>query len=342
MNSPAYELARCLVCGSANGSELADSESMRGEVEALWAFHTRRLHPRIPPKHLTDRLAFSQHPPLRLVQCDVCGLVYRNPVERAHELREAYGDDAPTTDVLAALHETQRDAYRAQARRLTRETHGRVGTGLEVGSYVGGFLAAAHELGWRFEGVDVNETATAYARSLGLRVTVGTIESMAADGALAQRFAAVAFWNCFDQLADPRAAAVAARRLLAPHGMLAIRVPNGAFYARLRPLLATAAAPAARLLLAHNNLLTFPYRYGFTPSSITRLLEQCGFGVQRITGDVLVPIADRWTRPWATAEERILKVLLKPLTNAYGRMRLAPWFEVYARLQPANAGDAEV
>jgi 2-polyprenyl-3-methyl-5-hydroxy-6-metoxy-1,4-benzoquinol methylase len=342
MNSTAYELARCLVCGSADGRQLADGESMRGEIESLWAFHTRRLHSRIPPKHLTDRLAFSQHAPLRLVECDVCGLVYRNPVERAHELKEAYGEDAPTTEVLVALHETQRDAYRAQARRLTRETRGRVGVGLEVGSYVGGFLAAARELGWRFEGIDVNEAASAFARSLGLRVTVGTIESLAADRALEGRFAAVAIWNCFDQLGDPRAAAVAARTLLTPHGMLAIRVPNGAFYARLRPLLATAVAPAARLLLAHNNLLTFPYRYGFTAPSIVRLLGECGFHVVRIVGDVLVPIADRWTKRWAMAEERLLKALLKPLTRANGPRRLAPWIEVYARVQPANAPDAAV
>jgi 2-polyprenyl-3-methyl-5-hydroxy-6-metoxy-1,4-benzoquinol methylase len=305
---------------------------MRAEVEVLWAFHTRRLRARTPPEHLTDRLAFSQHPPLRLVECDTCGLVYRNPVERARELKEAYGDDAPATDVLAALHETQRDAYRAQARRLTREADGRVGTGLEVGSYVGGFLAAARELGWQFEGVDVNESASAYTRSLGLRVTAGTVEALAADSALEQRFRAVAFWNCFDQLADPRSAAVAARRLLAPSGVLALRVPNGSFYAHVRPLLATPAAPAARLLLAHNNLLTFPYRYGFSPSSITRLLDQCGFRVQRIVGDVLVPIADRWTRRWAAVEERILKALLTPMARANGRVGLAPWIEVYARV----------
>ena len=331
MNSPAYELARCLVCGRVGDRELADSESMRAEVEALWDFHTRRLRNETPPKHLADRLAFSQHPPLRLVQCGECGLVYRNPIERARELRETYGDDAPATEVLASLHETQRNAYRAQARRLTRAAAGRLGRGLEVGSYVGGFLAAARDAGWQFEGVDVNETATEYARSLGLRVTVGTIESLATDGALDGHFAAVAFWNCFDQLADPRAAAVAARRLVAPGGLLALRVPNGEFYARLRPLLRTAAAPAARLLLAHNNLLTFPYRYGFTPASIARLLEQCRFETVRIVGDVLVPIADRWTRPWAAAEERLLKALLTPIARANGRSGLSPWIEVYAR-----------
>lgn len=331
MSSPAYELARCLVCGSADGRELVDADEMRAEVEALWAFHTRRLRAHTPPEHLTDRLAFSQHPPLRLVRCAECSFVYRNPVERARELRQAYGEDAPASDVLAALHETQRDAYRAQARRLTRETGGRTGTGLEVGSYVGGFLAAAREIGWQFEGVDVSEAASAYARSLGLRVTVGTIEAMARNAAFEGRLAAVAFWNCFDQLADPRAATVAARRLIAPHGMLALRVPNGAFYAALRPLLRTAAAPAARLLLAHNNLLTFPYRYGFSPRSITRLLDDCGFRVQRIVGDVLVPIADRWTRRWAAAEERLVKALLTPIARADGRVGLAPWMEVYAR-----------
>ena len=331
MNSPAYELARCIVCGSAGGRELVDPDGIREEVEALWAFHTRRLRAQTPPEHLTDRLAFSQHAPVRLVRCNVCGLVYRNPVERARELREAYKADAPPADVLASLHERQRDAYRAQARRLTREAGGRVGAGLEVGSYVGGFLAAARDLGWRFEGIDVNEAATAYARSLGLRVTVGTIEALARDGALDGRFAAVAFWNCFDQLADPRAATGAARRLLAPNGMLALRVPNGAFYAYLRPLLATPAAAAARLLLAHNNMLTFPYRYGFDPPSITRLLDQCGFRVQRIVGDVLVPIADRWTRRWAALEERLVKGLLTPVARMDGRTGVAPWIEVYAR-----------
>jgi SAM-dependent methyltransferase len=305
---------------------------MRAEVESLWAFHTRRLRAGTPPKHLTDRVAFSQRAPLRLVECTVCGQVYRNPVERARAVDEAYTEDEPTRDVLATLHETQRDAYRAQARRLTREAGRQLGRGLEVGSYVGGFLAAARETGWQFEGVDVSESASEYARSLGLRVTVGTIEQLAADPSLEQRFAAVAFWNCFDQLVDPRSAAVAARRLLAPTGLLAIRVPNGAFYARVRPLLSGAAAPAARLLLAHNNLLTFPYRHGFSPSSIKRLLDECGFHVQRTVGDVLVPIADRWTRPWAAIEERIVKGLLTPVARANGRIGLAPWIEVYARV----------
>jgi hypothetical protein len=107
-----------------------------------------------------------------------------------------------------------------------------------------------------------------------------------------------------------------------------VRVPNGAFYARfVRDASGKASAPGplARLLLAHNNLLGFPYRHGFTPSSLTRLVQDCGFEVIRVRGDALVPTADRWTRSWARIEERIVK---SPALRW-----LAPWFEIYARRQ---------
>jgi SAM-dependent methyltransferase len=305
---------------------IATDEDMRREVEALWAFHTRRLRPDTPPEQLTDRIAFSQHPPLRVVQCDECGLVYRNPRERAHEIAELYAEEVRDCAVLESLFETQRASYRAQAERLTRRV-GRAGTGLEVGSYVGAFLAAAGERGWRFEGLDINEDAAAFARARGLTVTLGDLESFRTD----RRFDAVAIWNCFDQLPDPRRAAIAAHTLLAPGGTLAVRVPNGAFYVAVRRLLRSPLAPVARALLAHNNLLTFPYRHGFTPHSLTALLHATGFRVRAVVGDTLVPIADRWTRPWAAWEVRSLKGLERAIARAGDRgARSAPWIEAYS------------
>ena len=326
--SVAYELARCAVCGDANARELASSDDIRAEVEALWAFHSARLRPHTPPAQLMDRVAFSQHAPLRLVRCRECGLVYRNPVERATELTEAYTDSSPTTERMRALHETQRASYAAQAARLA-ETFGRRGSGIEVGSYVGAFLAAAHERGWQFAGVDVNACANAFTRSLGFRVHDGTLESFDDE----RRVDVVAIWNCLDQLPDPVATLRAARDRLAPGGMIALRVPNGACYAALRPLLTTRAAPLARGWLAENNLLGFPYRFGFTPSSLGRVLARLGFRVERIVGDVLVPIGDEWTRRWARIEERVAKrvgllVARAPLNDRI----MAPWVEVYARL----------
>jgi hypothetical protein len=114
--------------------------------------------------------------------------------------------------------------------------------------------------------------------------------------------------------------------------MLAVRVPNGACYAAMRPLLHTPLAPMAREWLAQNNLLGFPYRFGFTPRSLARLVERMGFRVEHIASDVLVPIADRWTRPWASFEERVAKRGMAALALlSRGERKLAPWFELYAR-----------
>jgi trans-aconitate methyltransferase len=323
----AYELVRCAVCGSAEADELLSPEDAKAEVEMLWEYHSRRLRAGVPTEHLMDRVAFSQRAPLRLVRCRECGLVYRNPVERPAELDAIYEEERPADDVLRALHETQRPAYEAQAARLT-ELFGRRGTGIEVGSYVGGFLAAARDAGWQFAGVDVNAETNAFTRSLGFQVDDGTIESLDP----ARRTDVVAIWNCLDQLADPASAVRAARSHLPSGGMLAVRVPNGACYAAFHRLLDGPLAAIAREWLAQNNLLGFPYRYGFTPSSLARLLERNGMRVERVVGDVLVPIADRWTKRWAALEERLVKrVIALGAAVSPADKPLAPWIEVYAR-----------
>jgi SAM-dependent methyltransferase len=293
-------------------------------MEALWAFHTRRLRDDTPPERLTDRVAFSQAPPLRLVQCARCETVFRNPRERAFEVTDTYETETPSLETLQSLFDAQRTAYDAQAARLT-EVAGKPGRGIEVGSYTGAFLAAAAAFGWRFEGLDVNDVANEFAHARGHHVTSGDLTSFRTK----QPYDAIAIWNCFDQLPDPRVAARAARALLRPRGILAIRVPNGAFYSAVRRRLDGVAGPVARALLAHNNLLGFPYRHGFTVRSLSLLLEDTGFDVVRTHGDALVPIADEWTRGWAAAEERMVKTAIKALAalDTDG----APWFEIYAR-----------
>jgi 2-polyprenyl-3-methyl-5-hydroxy-6-metoxy-1,4-benzoquinol methylase len=326
--STTYELTPCAVCSSASAHEIVSAEGAKDEIEQLWEYHQKRLRPDIPTDHLMDRVAFSQRAPLRLVRCDDCGLVYRNPVERATEVAEAYEEEEPGESVLRALHDTQRPSYDAQAARLT-EIFGRRGTGIEVGSYVGAFLAAARDAGWQFSGVDVNAQTNAFTRSLGFQVDDGTIESLDAE----RRVDVVAIWNCLDQLADPASAVRAARSHLTSGGMLAVRVPNGACYAAFRPLLQSPLAAVAREWLAQNNLLGFPYRYGFTPTALARLVERNDMRVEQVVGDVLVPIADRWTKRWAAVEERLVKrVIGAGARISRGDMPLAPWFELYARV----------
>ncbi|MDB4906584.1 MAG: hypothetical protein JWO05_1368 [Gemmatimonadetes bacterium] len=326
-----YTLSDCPACGATDAVEIAGPDAMRREVEELWEFHQRRLDGSTPVERLLDRVAFSQHAPLRMVRCARCGAVFRNPTESDAELRDAYVAEPPSGDVLRALHETQRPAYRAQATRL-REVLGRTGSVLEVGSYAGAFLAEAHAAGWQAEGVDVSTAANEVTREMGFTAHDGTVEQLR-RAEPHRRWDAVAIWNTFDQLPDQRAAAHAAGAMLRDGGVLALRVPNGAFYAAVRSHLHGPLAKAARLLLAHNNLLAFPYRVGFTPAALRHLLEPLGFTVERVHGDVLVPIADEYTHRWAGIEERVVKSLLALVANAApdDEIVTAPWFELYAR-----------
>jgi 2-polyprenyl-3-methyl-5-hydroxy-6-metoxy-1,4-benzoquinol methylase len=326
---PSLELAPCPVCGTDAHDVVANADDIRHEVELLWEFHTLRLRPATPPERLADRVAFSQHPPLNVVRCTRCGLVYRNPRERAFELRDTYEHDSPDRAVLESLFHNQRRSFRTQARRLTRAL-GRTGRGVEIGSYVGAFLDAARAEGWTFEGLDINSCLVSFARRHGLRATLGDITSL--DDTT--RYDAVAIWNTFEQLPDPRDVVRRAHGALRDGGVLALRVPNGDFYAALRRHLDGPVSKIARELLAQNNLLTFPYRHGFTPGSLRTLLERAGFTIVSMTGTPLVPTSDEWTRPWATVEERVVKSILRPL----GRLGLMPWIEVLAsREQKADS-----
>jgi SAM-dependent methyltransferase len=313
------------VCGHSDAEVIADRDDVLTEVEALWEYHEKRLRPGTPPPRLMDRLAFSERPPIRLVRCNECRTVYRNPVERQRELIEIYTQNAPGPDILRSLHQTQLPALRQQARAL-HQVLGRGGSGLEVGSYAGAFLAAAREEGFAFEGLDINTKVNAFTRSLGFTVHDGELT----DFSPKRTYDVIAIWNTFDQLADPRGAAHAAAKLLAPGGVVVIRVPNGGVYARMRRRWKRGGRTGriARAILAQNNLLTFPYRWGFTPPSLVRLLEEAGLSVKAVRGDVLVPIADEWTKPWARLEEATIKRAL--VMAARNDVRRAPWFEVYA------------
>jgi len=301
----------------------------------LWEYHQTRLRPETPPARLVDRVTFSEHAPFRLVRCRECGLVYRNPVERARELAAIYQNGAPTADVLRTLHATQLPTMRGLARTLRARLGGN-GCGLEVGSYAGAFLVAARDEGLRFEGLDVNLEVNTFVRALGFVVHDGDLAKFAA-AANDRAFDAIAIWNAFDQLSDPRATLTTARSLMAAGAALAIRVPNGGFYAVWRQALENGNVirrGAARTLLAQNNLLTFPYRWGFTPPSLARLLAMTGYRVTDVRGAVLVPTADRWTRRWARVEEAVMKRALA--TPARLKAAWAPWFEIYATARAAG------
>ncbi len=103
----------------------------------------------------------------------------------------------------------------------------------------------------------------------------------------------------------------------------------GAFYAALRPRLRGRAAPLARALLAHSNLLGFPYRHAFGIDALTGLLRAYGFRIARTLGDALVPLADEWTPAWAAVAAAGLDVVAErePVVDAAAAARRPAWRE---------------
>jgi hypothetical protein len=116
--------------------------------------------------------------------------------------------------------------------------------------------------------------------------------------------------------------------------MLLLRIPNGSFYVAWRARLGGALDGIAERLLAHNNLLGFPYRQAFTRDALERLLADSGFAITRVLGDTLVPVADRWTTRLGAAEERTVKSLERLVQRGWH----SPWVEVYARAAATPTG----
>jgi SAM-dependent methyltransferase len=207
---------------------------------------------------------------------------------------------------------------------------------VEVGSFVGGFLSAGMDRGWKMLGVDPGKEVAAFCRDQGLEVFCGTLmEAPLKTGTVD----AVAIWNTFDQLPNPDSTLATARQVLRNHGILVIRVPNGSSFTQLTAWRKQLSGPAKRWVmaaLAWNNLLAFPYLYGYTLPAMDQLLARHGFA--RLAGrpDTLMTLANESTKTWARWEERLVKwgcLTAARLKQALDEQKydLAPWLDIYYR-----------
>ena len=329
---------RCAVCAGDRYELICSSREIRAHLEYLRRFHLRRLRSGegVHLHALADRAEFTQDYATDIVACADCGLLFRNPRPPASSVADAYARDEYGEQRLRALFDAQRELFNRKARRLARwfpiARDLRV---VEVGSFVGGFLAAAGKRGWQAIGVDPGEEVTEFSRRQGLDVFRGTL----AGAPIRPRSVdCVAVWNTFDQLPNPEPTIAAARRLLRPGGILALRVPNGDCFRLAVGWLKGHRLPRllggwVRAALAWNNLLAFPYLHGYSVRTLDWLLAWHGLRRIAVHGDTLARLADAKTRPWASWEERMIKMACRAAASlggvASGRAPLAPWIDVY-------------
>lgn len=332
---------RCAVCGCEAHQVICSAREIEAHLEYLRWFHRRRL--RDPSAEaLSDRADFTQDYATDLVACAECGLVFRSPRPTVADIDRAYAQDHYGWKRLGALFSSQVELYRPKARQLARELPpgSRV---IEVGSFVGGFLAAGRERGWQMLGVDPGQEVDEFCSDRGLPVYRGTLPDLRPERLPASwkpgTMDCLAIWNAFDQLPEPEPTLAAARQMLRPGGLLALRVPNGECFRAATGWMRRLRTPWdgwLRAALAWNNLLAFPYLYGYSVRSLEWLLSWHRFQLIRVVPDTLCRLSDPQTRGWASWEERVLKAATRGLARVEAmlpgsNLHLAPWIDLYFR-----------
>ena len=320
----------CTVCGAGAHGLVASAADLEAERRYLLEFHRRRLR----KDALEDRADFTQAYATNIVRCQACGLVYRDPRPSDEQIARAYASDTYGEERLRALFDSQLELFRPKARKLRRWIAGPHPVVLEIGSFVGGFLAAGRELGFDAHGIDPGAEVAAFCEARGLSVLCESADDVSFPEGAAD---CVAIWNTFDQLPDPHPTLRSARRCLRAGGVLVVRVPNGRCYARCLSLVRRLRPPLRDALLAAmawNNLLTFPYLHGYSIDTLDRLMAQYELVRVHTEADVLTRLADEQTKTWAAWEERALKALWLLYVRVFpsGIAEHAPWLDVYYRI----------
>ncbi len=337
----------CVLCGSGRSQTVCSAKEMAEQRHYLTDFFRRRWRTQSGAT-AADRVAFTQDYTTDIVRCVDCGLLYRNPRPREEDIARAYRKDHYDPRYLETEFLNQRRWARRKASELSRYLRpqkGRRPQVLEVGSFVGGLLAEGLARGWDMFGVDPGDEVADFCRMKALPVYHGTLEEARLHP---ERFDAVVIWNTFDQLPDPHPTLAAATRLLRSGGVLSIRVPNGACFGWAMELSQRLSEPWRRTLytaLAWNNLLAFPYVYGYTADTVRAVTNAYGFRPIGCLPDTIMPVPPGQTTWWAGMEVAMYQTLWRAGSYSAARepWERAPWLDMYFERavtdEPAAARD---
>ena len=202
------------------------------------------------------------------VRCVRCAVVYQNPRPSQADLRRRYSAEYFSYELSneasffklmeLSLGDVDFDGLTAglRPRRF-----------LDIGCATGMLLSAMQAKQWEVQGVDLcRESAEYGTKTRGVPIFAGTIEEAHFGGG---SFDAVHFSHLIEHVTDPRGLLTEVRRILKPNGYAVVTTPNvDGFQARLF---------GSRWRSAIPDHLTL-----FSPRTLRRLLDETGFGVQKM------------------------------------------------------------
>jgi|YNPNPStandDraft_1061719.scaffolds.fasta_scaffold56234_1 ubiquinone/menaquinone biosynthesis C-methylase UbiE len=267
----------------------------------------------------------------RLVQCLKCGLVYLNPRPSRSELPLLYPDHYDQFNF--AIHKysflsrlDHEYGLRKRCKAVLR--YRKFGRLLDVGCATGDFLNAMRQYqGWEVYGVEINESASEYARrQLGLMVKTGTLEDVDYPESY---FDVVTLWHVLEHIYDPLSALKKIHRLLKPDGLLVFTTPNlESLDARLfGPFWIGYDLPRHLQVFSYRTMRTLTDKSGF------RILDaRCLYGSYAAAASSI--------RFWMRARYRDAKWLMmgeRALFSLPLRILVAPYFFVMDKLRLSSA-----
>jgi SAM-dependent methyltransferase len=211
------------------------------------------------------------------VECRRCHLRFLSVQPRPDALAELYSPAYFERDFRCgrvASSSFDEDSFREENRGLL-DAFGRwtaPGRLLEVGCAGGWLLKHAIERGWQAQGVELSKVAADHARSLWLDVHHGDLMSAHLPAA---SFNLVYMGDVLEHVPDCRAVVSECARVLKPGGLLYLRGPT-----TTNSLARAIALAACRWSGRAITLREPPYHlWEFTPRTLARLFEACGFEI---------------------------------------------------------------
>lgn len=205
----------------------------------------------------------------RLVQCTACRLTFLHPTPRPEELGALYGVEYYGTEnrKFGPVTESFVWAFRHARVRALRLVGVKTGTILDVGCGRGLFLRQLAATGYVPWGTELTpESAAGAQRFFPEQVRVGPLAACEFETG---QFDAITAWQVFEHLHDPRAMLAECRRILRPGGVLILSLPNIASW-------------QARWAGGEWFHLDLPrHLFHYTPATVTALLQDAGFVVER-------------------------------------------------------------
>jgi len=210
--------------------------------------------------------------PRRIVRCEACGVVFRNPRPGAAAYTAEFGSGRAEVADEAWLG-TRRGAAFA---RFLDAWPGRPGRVLDVGCGGGWFLKAATERGWSAVGIDLSPEAVRRAREkLGVDARQGTLDAQHFEP---RSFDLVTLWNVIEVIPDPLGLLRSVHPLIRPGGTLHLRTQNYPFQRVAFAATRAARAVGARVWLDRRPYLAFIFNAtAFSARTIRLFLGRAGF-----------------------------------------------------------------